>query len=52
MSQEKKRERLNKDVWDRISARLPEGARAELESIYEKHRSLSAADRSHRKTTE
>lgn len=52
LSQERKRERMNGEVWDRISARLPEGARTELESIYEKHRSLSAADRGHRKTTE
>ncbi len=46
------RGRRNKEVWDRVTARLPEGARAELESIYEKHRSLSAADRGNRKTTE
>lgn len=46
------REVLNRSVWDRVSARLPDGARGELESIYEKHRSLSAADRGNRKTTE
>jgi len=43
---------LNKDVWARIDARLPEGARGELESIYEKHRTLSAADRGRLKPTE
>jgi hypothetical protein len=39
------REFLNRRVWDRVAARLPDGARGELESIYEKHRTLSAADR-------
>ena len=39
------REFLNRRVWDRIAARLPDGARGELESIYEKHRTLSAAAR-------
>ena len=47
------REFLNRSVWERVSARLPEGARGELESIYEKHRTLSAADRARRpKSTE
>jgi hypothetical protein len=47
------REFLNRRVWDRVAARLPDGARGELESIYEKHRSLSAADRERRqKSTE
>jgi len=35
-------------LWDRVAARLPDGARGELESIYEKHRTLSAADRERR----
>ena len=42
------REFLNRRLWDRVAARLPDGARAELESIYEKHRTLSAADRERR----
>lgn len=42
------REFLNRRVWDRVSARLPEAARTELESIFEKHRTLSAADRERR----
>jgi hypothetical protein len=42
------REFLNRSVWDRVTARLPEGARGELESIYEKHRTLSAASRERR----
>lgn len=42
------RELLNRRVWERLAARLPEGARGELESIYEKHRTLSAADRGQR----
>lgn len=42
------REFLNRRVWERVAARLPEGARAELETIYEKHRTLSAADRERR----
>lgn len=42
------REFLNRSVWDRVTARLPEGARAELESIYEKHRTISAATRERR----
>lgn len=47
------REFLNRSVWDRVTARLPEGARSELESIYEKHRTLSAATRERRlKSTE
>ena len=46
------REKMNDAVWARVSSRLPDGARGELESIYEKHRSLSAADRGNRKTTE
>jgi hypothetical protein len=47
------REFLNRSVWDRVTARLPEGARGELESIYEKHRTLSAATRESRpKSTE
>lgn len=51
-SRERARDLFNRAVWDRVSARLPDGARGELESIYEKHRSLSAADRGNRKTTE
>ena len=47
------REFLNRSVWDRVTARLPEGARGELESIYEKHRTISAATRERRpKSTE
>ncbi len=47
------REFLNRRLWDRVAARLPDGARGELESIYEKHRTLSAADRERRqKSTE
>jgi hypothetical protein len=42
------REFLNRRLWDRVAARLPDGARGELESIYEKHRTLSAADRERR----
>jgi len=42
------REFLNRSVWDRVSARLPEGARGELQSIYEKHRTISAATRERR----
>jgi hypothetical protein len=45
------REFLNRRVWDRIAARLPDGARGELESIYEKHRNLSAAAREPRPKT-
>jgi len=36
---------LNRTVWERIAARLPDGARGELEAIYEKHRTICAADR-------
>ena len=39
------REFLNRRVWDRVAARLPDGARGELETIYEEHRTLSAAAR-------
>jgi hypothetical protein len=39
------RDFLNRRVWDRVAARLPEGARGELEALFEKHRALSAADR-------
>ncbi|WP_035608464.1 hypothetical protein [Haloferula sp. BvORR071] len=46
------RDFLNRGVWDRVTARLPEGARGELEAIFEKHRALSAADRGRQKTTE
>lgn len=42
------REFLNRRLWERVAARLPDGARGELESIYEKHRTLSAADRERR----
>lgn len=42
------REFLNRSVWNRVSARLPDGARGELESIYEKHRTISAAERERR----
>ncbi|MCW1922523.1 hypothetical protein OKA05_08150 [Luteolibacter arcticus] len=42
------REFLNRRLWDRVAARLPDGARGELESIYEKHRTISAADRERR----
>ncbi len=42
------REFLNRRTWERVAARLPEGARTELESIFEKHRTLSAADRERR----
>ena len=42
------RDFLNRRVWDRIAARLPDGARGELESVFEKHRALSAADRGQR----
>jgi hypothetical protein len=45
------REFLNRKVWDRIATRLPDGAKGELEAIYEKHRSLSAADREKRPKT-
>lgn len=45
------REFLNRRVWDRIAARLPDGARGELETIYEKHRTLSAAAREARPKT-
>lgn len=44
----RQREFLNRQLWTRIAGRLPDGARAELESIYEKHRTLSAADRERR----
>ncbi|WP_367870232.1 hypothetical protein [Luteolibacter sp. Populi] len=43
---------FNRVVWDRITARLPDGARSELEPIYEKHRTISAADRGRQKPTE
>jgi hypothetical protein len=39
------RELLNRQVWLRLDARLPEAARGELETIFQKHRTLSAADR-------
>ena len=42
------REALNRSVWGRVAARLPDGARGELESIYEKHRTISAAARERR----
>ncbi|MCW1887573.1 hypothetical protein OKA04_22745 [Luteolibacter flavescens] len=42
------REFLNRRLWERVAARLPDGARGELESIYEKHRTISAADRERR----
>ena len=45
------REFLNRRVWDRVAARLPDGARGELETIYEKHRTLSAAARGARPKT-
>ncbi|MEK7953464.1 hypothetical protein [Luteolibacter soli] len=44
------REFLNRRLWDRVADRLPDSARGELESIYEKHRTLSAADRERRQT--
>jgi hypothetical protein len=46
------REFLNRRLWDRVAARLPDGARGELESIYEKHRTLSASDRERRQKSE
>lgn len=46
------REFLNRRVWDRVAARLPDGARGELETIYEKHRTLSAAAREPRPKTD
>jgi hypothetical protein len=45
------REFLNRKVWERLAARLPDGASGELESIYEKHRTISAADREARPKT-
>jgi len=45
------REFLNRKVWERVNERLPDGAREELESIYEKHRTLSAAAREPRPKT-
>lgn len=45
------REFLNRRVWERVDERLPAAARGELESIYEKHRTLSAADRERRPNT-
>lgn len=42
------REFLNRKVWERLAARMPDGASGELESIYEKHRTLSAAAREQR----
>ena len=42
------REFLNRKVWERLADRLPDGASGALESIFEKHRSLSAADRGQR----
>jgi hypothetical protein len=45
------REFLNRKVWERLADRLPDGASGELESIYEKHRTLSAADREQRPKT-
>ncbi|WP_193213747.1 hypothetical protein [Luteolibacter marinus] len=41
------REFLNRRVWDRIDDRLPNGARTELEAIFEKHREVSASAREH-----
>ena len=48
----RQRDFLNKQLWARVAARLPDGARGELESIYEKHRTLSAADRERRQKPE
>lgn len=42
----------NRAVLERVGTRLPEGARAELEGIYEKHRTISAADRGSKKPKE
>jgi hypothetical protein len=39
------RELLNRQVWLRLAERLPDGAREELETIFQKHRTLSAAAR-------
>ncbi|TAE78650.1 MAG: hypothetical protein EAZ65_04640 [Verrucomicrobia bacterium] len=39
------RDFLNRRVWERIAARLPDGARGELEAVFDKHRALAAADR-------
>jgi hypothetical protein len=47
-----RRELLNRAVMDRVATRLPEDARAELQAIYEKHRTISAADRERKKPTE
>ena len=47
-----RRELLNRAVMDRVATRLPEDARAELQSIYEKHRTISAADLERKKPTE
>ncbi len=43
---------LNRAVMERVAARLPEEARAELQTIYEKHLIISAADRDRKKPTE
>jgi hypothetical protein len=48
----RQREFLNRQLWARVAARLPDGARGELESIYEKHRTLSAAERERRQKSE
>lgn len=42
----------NRTVLERVGTRLPEGARAELEGIYEKHRTISAADRGSKESKE
>jgi hypothetical protein len=47
-----RRELLNRSVMDRVATRLPEAARGEIEAIYEKHRTISAAARGRNKPTE
>ena len=48
----RRREILNRAVMDRVATRLPDDARAELEIIYEKHRTVSTADRARKKPSE